>query len=619
MTSRVRRPRPPLPPGMALPLTLLGIIVGGYVVLVATWVAAHVASGPEHAAPGFGTALVEALSRGGLSGLIGTDGSRLMFWLVFIAVVTPVLAVAGVVVFVTITRLGRAGTPAGSLGRVRDYRDMVGKTAIARAKQLRPDLPATADLKGGDVGLAVGRLMRTTLYASHEDVILEICGPRSNKTSALVVPAVLTAPGPVIATSNKVDAWTLTSGLRARVGRVFCLDPQHIARVPQTWWCNLLDGITDMADAARLAAHFIGTVDGERADPYFTRAAARLLAQLILAAARAGRTLRDVMDWLATRSDEPVTLLNDHQFRAVATAVQATLEAPPDQRGGIFETALTAMGCLEAEAVARYVTPPDTWAQLPEDLGSIVRLDPWRFLVGYTTDDDGTPQPHDTLYLLTKEGAGAAAPVVAALVDRIFTTASDAAAARGGRVEPPLRAILDEAANICPIKNLPDLYSYFGSQSIQAVTILQSYRQGAAVWGDHGMAKLWGAATVKLIGAGVHDPNLTEDLSRLVGEHDVAHISVQSGRGGSQTWSTQRERILTAADIAALPKTNAVLLATGVRPTLIDLRPWYREDDADEITAYANRAEQEVRTAAVAALGPDNPLSRVLAAQNEPR
>jgi type IV secretory pathway TraG/TraD family ATPase VirD4 len=41
-------------------------------------------------------------------------------------------------------------------------------------------------------------------------------GPRANKTSAVAVPTVLSAPGPVVATSNKADLWALTAGLRAR-------------------------------------------------------------------------------------------------------------------------------------------------------------------------------------------------------------------------------------------------------------------------------------------------------------------------------------------------------------------------------------------------------------------
>ena len=187
------------------------------------------------------------------------------------------------------------------------------------------------------MGMRLGRLGRHDVYASEEDVVLEIAGPRSNKTSALVVPAVLSAPGPVVTTSNKVDVYTLTVGLRAQIGRVFVLDPQRICGAEQTWWWNPLAGITDMADAQYLVTHFSQTVGAghERADPYFTKGAERLIGQLFVAAAHSGRTLRDVLDWLATRSEAPVGLLRRAGLPAVARGLQGTLEAPPDQRGGV--------------------------------------------------------------------------------------------------------------------------------------------------------------------------------------------------------------------------------------------------------------------------------------------
>ncbi len=42
--------------------------------------------------------------------------------------------------------------------------------------------------------------------------------------------------------------------------------------------------------------------------------------------------------------------------------------------------------------------------------------------------------------------------------------------ARGGPVTPPVRAVLDEALTVCPINNLPDLYSRCGSYSIAVMT-----------------------------------------------------------------------------------------------------------------------------------------------------
>jgi type IV secretion system protein VirD4 len=631
MSSPARAPIPMH--DIAAPLALLGVLCIGALSMLVTSIAAHAAAANGFRVPALGSpilaAAVAATASQTLDPLIGPAGSRLVFGLVAAVLALPLLIAAGGSTWWAVTRSARFGTPAGSLAGRRDYRDMRGRGAQKKAVQLRPSLAQQQTIAPRDLGLRLGRLGSQELYASEEDVLLEIAGPRSNKTSAVVVPAVLSAPGPVITTSNKVDVYTLTVGLRAEVGRVFTLDPQGIVGAEQTWWWDVLADIRDMSAAHHLITHFSQTVGAghERADPYFTKGAERLLCQLTVAAAFGAAqsaaaddpeySLRDVRRWLATRSEHPVQLLQDAGLPDIAAGLQGTIEAPADQRGGLYETALTAIACLESEAVARYVTPPSTWLEPPK-VNRIEKFDPWRFVVGYEHDAAGNPIPRDTLYLLTREGAGTGAPIVAALVDHLLRTTAAAATARGGRVDPPVRAVLDEAANICPIRNLPDLYSYFGSMSIQVTTFLQNYQQGVAIWGRTGMDKLWSAATVKLIGAGVHDPEFAESVSRLIGDHDVPSWSHQHGRGGSSsTWSTRPKRILSAADIAALQKTSAVLISAGRRPGLIQLLPWYTEPDADTITLNAAEASAEVRQAAIAALGPTNPLAQVLARQEK--
>jgi type IV secretory pathway TraG/TraD family ATPase VirD4 len=172
-----------------------------------------------------------------------------------------------------------------------------------------------------------------------------------------------------------------------------------------------------------------------------------------------------------------------------------------------------------------------------------------------------------------------------------------AAERMGGRLDPPMTAVLDEAANVCRISDLPDLYSHFGSRGINVVTLLQSYRQGTRVWGDAGMDALWGAATIKLLGAGLDDADFVEKVSRLVGEHDVSTVSYSRSKDGrSRSTSYRLERILPADRIRALPKGTALLLATGVKPALVRLRPWYAEPGADRI-ALAAQAEVKAITA----------------------
>jgi hypothetical protein len=607
----------------ALPLIIIAVFVLGAGTLAVARLAALVAAPTGRPVPAWGAPILRAVfdsAGSSLDPLIGPDGSRWMFWLTAVLVVVPLLSGAGGLWWWATARLARVGDPTRALAKRRDHHDMTGKGAEQRARELRPSL-ANRPVDRKDLGfrLGIAEPGDYPLWASEEDTGLIIAGPRAGKTSALVVPAILTAPGPVIATSNKVDIHVLTGKMRRSMGEVFVLDPQRMSGIPQTWWWDPLRGIADIAEARRFLGHFVATVGGgsDRSDGYFTPATERLLSQLVLAAACSRRTLRDVQLWLADRAEAPAELLRGNGYLDAAIGVESLLSAAPEQQDGVFETALTALSCLESEPVLRYITPPRTWVarrgeQLP-DPNSVRELDIWRFLVGYRTGPDGRPIPRDTLYALTREGAGTAAPVVAALVDHLLLTASAAASACGGRVDPPLRVVLDEAANICPIKNLPDLYSYFGSMSIQVFSFLQSYEQGVALWGKSGMRKLETAATIYLIGAGAHDSDFCEGISRLVGHHDVPTWSDQSSRGGgSVSRSFRREPILSASDIAALPKTHAVLLSSGRRPGLIRLTPWYIETEFEEISGHAAVAIEEVRRAAITALGPDNALAQHL-------
>jgi hypothetical protein len=136
--------------------------------------------------------------------------------------------------------------------------------------------------------------------------------------------------------------------------------------------------------------------------------------------------------------------------------------------------------------------------------------------------------------------------------------------------------VLDEAANICRIADLPQLYSHLGSRGVIPLTILQSHAQGVGVWGETGMKALLGAATVKLVGSGIDDASFAEDLSRLIGDHDVTTVSTSTGDGrSSRSRSVRQQRILPAAAIRSLPKGQALVWLTGSKVALVTTLPWY--------------------------------------------
>ncbi|MGW9431617.1 TraM recognition domain-containing protein, partial [Streptomyces decoyicus] len=109
------------------------------------------------------------------------------------------------------------------------------------------------------------------------------------------------------------------------------------------------------------------------------------------------------------------------------------------------------------------------------------------------------------------------------------------------------------------------------------------------------MDALWSAATIKIVGSGVDDADFADRISRQGGDHEVQTTSVSMSDGGkSTTVSMRTERILPPDAIRALPKGKALLLATGIRVAMLDLKPWYKEHSAKEIGPASVRATKAI-------------------------
>jgi type IV secretory pathway TraG/TraD family ATPase VirD4 len=479
--------------------------------------------------------------------------------------------------------------PLPSLATVRDVEPFTPAGVAERARQLRPTLAriAVSDLAPDETGVTLGRLCPRgpLLRSSWEDAAVAVMAPRSYKTTALGVPTVIAAPGPVVVTSNKADLWAGTASLRAAGGRaVWTFDPQSIAFAPQDWWWNPLAAVTTVEEAERLAGHFVLTIDDQVKRDFWGAGATELLSALLLAAAMSGGSLLDVYAWLTDDGNaDPLNVLEQRpEFTAQAHGLRGIQNTAIETRAGIYQTARTAARCLRDPQITAWVTPPAS--------GTLATFDPYAFTA-----------TRDTLYLLSKDGGGSAAPLVAALADRVMRDGIRRAESRGGRLDPPLVVVLDEAANICRIADLPTLYSHLGSRGIVPLTVLQSWSQGETVWGQAGMQALWGAATVKVVGPGMDDERFAESLSRLLGEHDVPVASYSRGgrdRTLTESVSLRRQRILPPDKIRALRKGTALLLATGCPGAVIELQPWFTGPRARDIAAAEAAATKLLTTRA---------------------
>ena len=432
-------------------------------------------------------------------------------------------------------------------------------------------------------GVLIGRAVTDDreLYGSFEDLHLDIWGPRQGKTSSRVIPAIMDAPGVVVATSNKRDVVDATRNHRADKGKVWVFDPQGVAEEECSWYwdpCAWVRGSEAgpgaQERAAELADHFAASVDNaDKGDAFFEPEGFELLSGLILAAALAEKPITQVFSWVTESSKrEPERILREHRFDLVSAAVAEQYTAADKQKSGVFATAKKMCSILKYDRIRPWVTPPAA--------GERGRRE---FIA-----EDFVRGTGDTLYLLSKDTKVAAGPLVTALAAAVAGAGEQEGTRYGGRMPIPMLIVLDEAANIVRWRDLPKQYSHFGSRGIVVMTILQSWAQGVRCWGPEGMGALWSAANIKVLGSGLDDTAFLRDRSEMVGSHYELTTSVSRGRrpdSATQSISRTTEVTLATSDIGALPRGRCLVFVSGHRPTLVRSVPWMDRRDADAIRA----------------------------------
>ncbi|MFI9724539.1 type IV secretory system conjugative DNA transfer family protein [Streptomyces sp. NPDC052396] len=545
---------------VALLGTLLAVVVGAWLAMLA---GAALSDTPRPSANPF-TAVINVLA--GKASWPGTAAT-----LVAVAE-TVVVAVLTALVWWLVRRLKQprvsVDAAARHLANRREQTTLSLQGAAATAARL--GAPATHP------GVRIGRARGTgqPLYGSWEDMHVDIWGPRTGKTTSRAIPAILDAPGAVLVTSNKRDIVDATRACRDDAGDVWVFDPQKVVGEDPTWWWNPLSYVTDIEKAVKLASIFAAysKEPDAKTDAFFDPEGQALLAFLILAATEGQQPITKLYSWVSDPTDTtPVDILRAAGHELAADGVQGVINSPDKQRAGVYGTAKKSIGFLVNPAITRWVTP-DPKTKRPE-------FNPHTFVSGT-----------GTLYSLSREGQGTAGPLVTALTVATIEAAEELATrSPGGRLRVPMLGVLDEAANVCRWKDLPDLYSHYGSRGIPLMTILQSWSQGVVVWGEYGMKKLWSAANIRVYGGGVSEIQFLGDLSQLLGdfEPETTSISIQRGSMASRSTSisTRTEKILEIADLAALPRGRALLFASGTRPVLIETEPWQHGPHAEKVRA----------------------------------
>jgi type IV secretion system protein VirD4 len=403
------------------------------------------------------------------------------------------------------------------------------------------------------VGKAGGR--RVTVEARHS---LLVFGPtQSGKTTGLAIPAILEWDGPVVATSTKGDLVADTIGWRAGQGRVQVFDPAGATAFEAAGWsplarCETWAGATRTAWELAMAAKAATGQDASLAGFWFG-SAAKSLAPYLFAAARVGFGMDRVARWIdAEEHDELIAILRLLNEDAVL-AHEATFRRELRARSSLFQ--------VMQQVASPYLDPlvaasAERHEIVPEDLL-----------------DGGA----HTLYVSAPHHDQARfRPLFAMLVGQIITAIYERVARTGAPLERPVLLVLDEAANIAPVEDLPTLASTAAAMGLQLVTVFQDLAQVKTRYGQTS-GTVVNNHRAKLILPGVSDLETLDLVSRLAGEEEVSRRSVTSDQGGrrSSTTSSQWRRLAPAEAVRQIPSGRGVLVYGNLPPVRLRLRPWY--------------------------------------------
>lgn len=347
------------------------------------------------------------------------------------------------------------------------------------------------------------------VFLPNESHLLVLGPPRSGKTRTLVIPNIIHAPGPVVATSTKSDLIELSSLPRSKRGELLVFDPSGRVQLPdnarriywspidpQATYSSAITVTRSMVDCATIVG---GTSSGYS---HWNERAASLMAPLIHAAQIAGYEMNDVMGWLNRRQcNDPAGILKACGEDLALDSLMGVLASEDRERSGIFSTALGLLGSYNF---------PEIHQQSHLD-----RLEVDPFL-----------HSNDTLYIVSPAYMQKLlAPVIVGLIDGIKNRSFELSLySKNDQSRRPVALILDEMANVAPMGSISSILSEGASQKVLLLGALQDLSQARVRWGEaaSGFVTLFGSA---IVFPGIADLATLHQLSEISGKRTYENVS----------------------------------------------------------------------------------------------
>ena len=369
-------------------------------------------------------------------------------------------------------------------------------------------------MKPAEVGWRLGRAQEPrggNLWVPW-DRTAGVIGPQgSGKTLDLLTPALLGAPGAALVTLTKVDDLLLSFGVRSGGERpCVVLDPFGLAAgLPELVWDPVAGCVDSMLAERRAKAFTAGTVKGavasghgDDAARFYAAEAAKVIQAFFHAAALTGRNLDHVLRWVANPAiaTEPTEILRAHPQAAPYWhgLLHGALHGDDRTAGNTTTTVQQAMGLFFQDDIRRRCVPGR--GRSATDVANLLRRG-------------------GTIYLLGREDPYASAsPLMTALTEHVLDTALTLAGrSQWGRLCPPMLACLDELPSTAPLPTLRTRMANERAIGVSFIYAAQTWRQLAAVFGEHQARALFGLTNVLVMFGGSKDGAFNQEISDLAG------------------------------------------------------------------------------------------------------